>query len=750
VSRAPGDHSPGVISRLLPAPVAAVLVSLLVVLLAPPAVAGQRLSTAGQPLTAGQQLSTAGQPVTAAGQPRAAAPARPAAVSIVLDSVTPRSPDANKPSQPVTFAVTISNNTDNTYSDVELSLQRGLPIGQQQLLDAAIKQPPVTEFQVRAPLPLRQQLLPRQSLSVSYRTTANDLCLCFDGVYPYALVVRAVSDPAVGSAEVGRLQVFLPSFQHVPKPVLVGWVWPLLDVPHRALDEDVFLDEQLAGAVGPGGRLDRALRTAELVAGQVRLTLLVDPDLLDSLALMARPAGYRVRSGAATVPGTGGELAASWLARLKQLQSKHDIVLTAYADPDVNAVTRAGLKFSTALEPQVQARIAPILNGDFSSADLLTWPDGSTLTSKALDALVGGGASTVLLSDAALPGQNAAEPRPDALSPLPSAAGQAQALVTDSAIQATVARALRPGAAAANDQQTLLAQLAIRAVQQPERSHFVVIAPDRYVNPNPAVAAQTILAARGSSWGRTIALRTALQTVTPVNRGALQTGAESAAAELRPSDMAALGRIAQQVSSLNEALRDNDAAAALLGGFNNGIQRAESSAWRRDRAGGSALTRTLRNRITQLTAAVHLVQPAVGTYSLSSANSPVVVTVSNELPRPVTVRVSVAPANGVVGFRASPLEMQTIPARSIATIRIPTHVDRLGKFQVVAVLSTPDGRQLGPGVTLNLRATSIGTVTKAITIIAVSILVLALLRRLAQRVRRVRRRSGRALAGAAP
>jgi hypothetical protein len=64
------------------------------------------------------------------------------------------------------------------------------------------------------------------------------------------------------------------------------------------------------------------------------------------------------------------------------------------------------------------------------------------------------------------------------------------------------------------------------------------------------------------------------------------------------------------------------------------------------------------------------------------------------------------------------------------------------------VLSTPDGRQLGSGVTLNLRATAIGTVTKAITIIAVSILVLALLRRLVQRIRRGS--SSRALAGAAP
>ena len=142
---------------------------------------------------------------------------------------------------------------------------------------------------------------------------------------------------------------------------------------------------------------------------------------------------------------------------------------------------------------------------------------------------------------------------------------------------------------------------------------------------------------------------------------------------------------------------------------------------------------------------MHLVQPAVGTYSLSSSDSPVVVTVSNELPRPVTVQVTVAPANGVVGFRAPPVALQTIPPRSLATIRIPTHVDRLGRFQVVALLSTPDGRQLGAGVTLNLRATSIGTVTKTIAIVAISVLVLALLRRL---VRRVRHSPGRVRAGA--
>jgi hypothetical protein len=395
----------------------------------------------------------------------------------------------------------------------------------------------------------------------------------------------------------------------------------------------------------------------------------------------------------------------------------------------------------------VQSRISPTLDGDFSS-DLLTWPIGGALTNRALDALVGGGASTVLLSDSSLPGQNSADPKPDAISPLPSAAGQAVALVTDSPIEATVGRIMKLGANAAADQQLLLAQLAIRAEQDPSAGHFVVITPPRYVDADPQVAAATITSVLGTDWSAPVSLRTALSTVRPVDRGALQVTAENPSAELNPDNVAQLSAIEQQVASLNDALHDNDAAAQLLAGFTNGIRRAEASGWRTDPAGGGALVRSLQSRIDALTGSVHLVRPAVGTYSLSSSDSPVVVTVSNQLPRPVTVLVSVTPAPGVIGFEAQVMAPQTIAARSIDTIRIPTHVARVGRFQVIATLRTPDGRQLGQTVPLNLQATAIGTVTKIITVVAVTVLALALLRRLIQLVRNRRRTAGRTLVSA--
>lgn len=697
-------------------------------------------------LTAGIGSTAAASPVPSRLQPLTVT-STPGPVTVSLDSLSPRSPDARKLSQAVTVTATVTNNTDSTYSGVQFSIERGEPITQQHLLDQAISNPPDTYLDVLPPLPLAKPLLPHSSQVVVYKTAPVDLCLCYDGVYSYALVVKAPIVDGGDLIELGRTQMFVPSFQDVPKPVTVGWVWPLLDRPHRAIDDTVFTDDQLAGEISPGGRLDRALKVAELVAGKVRLALLVDPELLDSLAVMASPAGYRVKSGSTTVAGTGGALAAAWLARLKAVRSQHDMVLTAYADPDVNAVARAGMKWSTALDQQVQSRISATLDGDFSS-DLLTWPIGGALTNRALDTLVGGGASTVLLSDSSLPGQNFADPKPDAISPLPSAAGRAVALVTDGPIEATVGRIMKLGAKPAADQQLLLAQLAIRAERDPDSSHFVVITPPRFVDTDPQVAAATITSVVGTGWSAAISLRSALGTVKPVDRGALQVGAENPKAELNPADLAQLSDIEQQVASLNDALHDNDAAAELLAGFTNGIRRAEASGWRTDPAGGTALVHSLQSRIDSLTGAVHLVQPAVGSYSLSSSDSPVVVTVSNQLPRPVTVLVGVTPAAGVIGFQAQVLAPQTIAAHSIETIRIPTHVARVGRFQVIATLRTPDGRQLGQTVPLNLQATSIGTVTKIITVVAITVLALALLRRLIQLIRNRRQPAGRPLVSA--
>ena len=96
-------------------------------------------------------------------------------------------------------------------------------------------------------------------------------------------------------------------------------MWPLIDRPHRLTDDTVFSDDSLATIVGPGGRLDRALTVVERTADTVPLTLVVDPELLDELAVMAT-GKYTVDTGApgtSPVPGTGQLAADTWLQRFR-------------------------------------------------------------------------------------------------------------------------------------------------------------------------------------------------------------------------------------------------------------------------------------------------------------------------------------------------------------------------------------------------------------------------------------------------
>jgi hypothetical protein len=691
-------------------------------------------------LLAGAPLTAAAQPPASPTVPGATAPvpAAPSPITVTLNSMSPRSPDARKLTQVVTFVATLTNNTDTAYSGLRVTLERSVPIVQQSQLDAAISTPPATDTitartdDVPGPLPARG------TLTVTYKTTPDhepDMCLCQTGVYPYALVVRGKTTPDGPTDEIGRTQILVPSFPPdgpQPQPVSVAWVWPLLSRPHRAMSANVFTDDGLAGEISPGGRLDRALKVAELTQDKVRMTLVVDPDLLDSLSVMASAEPYQVVSGATTVAGAGHTLAIGWLNRLKNLQTKHDLVMTAYADPDINAVTRAGLKWSTALDPQVQARLAPSFINYTSD---LTWPADGVLTGNALDAAVAGGSATVLLSDTALPGQNNTEPRPDGVSPLPTATGKATALVTDSTLQKLAAQIFTLGALPATNQQALLAQLAIRAAQDPTVKHFAVITPGRYVDTDPVSAASTILSLVGTSWSSTMDARTAASTVAPVDRGALQIPADAPAAELSPSDMSSLRETVQRVASLRSAL-DNADASALLGGFNAAVQRAESTAWRTDRNTGAARVAQLQTRSTELTDQVHLAQPTTNKYSLSSSNSPIQVTVINDLDRPVTVRVTVSPGRGAVGFVSEPVEIARMPAHSRRPVSIPVRVSRVDKFNVVAGLSTPDGGTLGVPVELSVRVTALGGITKTVTGVAAAVLVIALLRRFVLRIRR--------------
>lgn len=675
-------------------------------------------------------------------------------VVVTVKDMSPTTPAYTDKPQPLAITLSLTNTTDRTLYNVSIDVERDAPVSQEARLEELIAKPaPSSDNNALSPLPAIWVgvLDAHETLTLApYKTTTslhNDgkgICLCFEtggGVYPINFTVNAAADPDASTTEVGFGQTYLPAFKDRPKPVQVSWVWPLIDRPHRLADDKPFINDDLATSVSPGGRLDRALQVVEKVAPSVHLTLLIDPELIDELATMSQP--YTVESGNKTIPGKGTQAARAWLARLKAVITSTEVSLTPYADPDLSALSRAGLDWTDSLGPTQQSRLLSGLG--LLPGGSVVWPPGGMITSSALgEVLSRGSPSVVILSDIALPGVRHVTPRPDALAQLPAQYGVSGtfAAVTDGTVQSLAGKALRSNGSAGAALPELASELAVRAAEQPDHPHYVVITADRHVDVQPQRAERTLRDTARASWSTSLNLNEAIHTVAPVDHGQLVE--PTGPAQLPGVDVNAAVRATQFIHSFGSVLSSGD-ANTILGGLPAAIQRAASAAWISDPAGGTAFAGRLDALVGSLQRGVYISRPSRGTYTLASSDAPLPITVVNTLQVDVHVRVRVTAANDVAGFRADDSRVVTIPAASPTTptrdtLKIGTHVQRAGTFQVNAVLLTPGGDQLGSFVPLSIHSTALGTVGVIITAVAGGVLVLALAIRVVRRVRARARR----------
>lgn len=675
--------------------------------------------------------ATAGQPLTAD------------SVKLSVLRVTPSTPALSHTPQPLTVVLELTNTTDQSIAAVTVDGERGDPINNQQALDQAIAkpQPPEAElagkFDAVDKLPVTAALGPRGKAVVSYRSSTDiptdaGLCLCHDAIYPLYFIVHTV-DAFGGDTVVGSGQTYLPAFKDKPRPVQVSWVWPIIDRPHRLIGDTAFTDDELAFSVS-SGRLDRVLRVVEQAGKVVPMTLIIDPELIDELAVMSS-GPYQYRSAGKAVPGTGSSAAAAWLSRLRAALRANPAIavdLTPPADPDVESLTEHGLAWSLKLGELAQARVAEALGGHPTSSDV-TWPADGSLSNDTLDTLVRQGTRTVILSDTSLPGPKQPGPPRNALASLQTPAGQVFAAVTSSSIQRYVGPALAVGGIGAAAVPDLVAEVAIRAAQDPTTSHYVLITAPRAIDPS-RTAAQAIIATAHAFWSSPLPVGAAVPpAVVPGDHGALQPPAPGAPA-LSPLTITAAQDLGRVVPALTTMLSSAD-AATLLGALPEAVQRAESTSWRGDPAAAAGYVDQLGKRIDAIESGVEILKPSSGTYTLASSNSPLPVTIVNHLNVAVSVRVRVTPVNGLPGFSATELGVQTIAARDRLPLHIPTHVVRTGRFVVQAALYTPSDLPIGDPVDLSVHSTALGSIGVIITIAAAAVLVLALLMRLIRRVR---------------
>ncbi len=679
-------------------------------------------------------------PVGAASRPAPRLTAK--SVTMTVEDVTPSTPRPSHTKQPLTVVLSLHNNTTRKLR-VEVAADRGDPIGSQAELNMAFarRAAPSPDLVAHVGTEAPVTLLPASTLDVVFRTTTDiprdaAICLCHDAIYPLYFTATTVSG---SRAVVGTTQTYLPVFgKATPQPVLVGWVWPLLDRPHRltepATGTQTFLDDDLATEVADGGRLDKMLSVVERVAGRVDLTIVLDPNLVDELAVMSE-GSYLVQAPAATgtspatVAGSGTGAAAAWLQRLRAVLDQHpnlEIDFTPYADPDVESLNEHDLSWTgNLLSPTARSRVTTALGGRTPPHDI-AWPVGQTLSAGTLSDLTRQGARTVILDAATLSGTARAR-RENSLAPLRTPSGSVLAAVTSAGIQRYVSRVLEPGGPGIGELPQLVSAVAIRAVQSLDTSRFVVITASRYLDPDTTTAVRAILTTADTTWSRPLALRAATTTVATVDRGAVHRRRNTP--QLPGATLASIDYVSQSLPGMRSMFSRAN-ATALLGPLPAAMQRAESSALLDEPARSITQSALLEDQVRRLLDGVTLVQPANGTYTLTSSDSFVPITVKNTLGVGVRVRVSAHALNQLPGLTADTLPVQAIAARSTEQVNIPTHIVRTGRIDMVVQLSTPRGMPLGgvPKV-LTVRGTALGTVGVAITTTAGVVLVLALVLR---------------------
>jgi hypothetical protein len=703
------------------------------------------------------------------------------------------------PGATVTVTGTLVNSGSTPITDLSVRLQRGDVLTSRAEL-AALTQDPDPATTVEPPfLEVPGELAAGAELEFSYNLAAEALHIDRDGVYPVLLNVNgAVRDPDGGSERrrVGELPTYV-----VQQPVLpagrtaVAWLWPLVERTHRS-PSGRFADDDLTAVISDGGRLDRALAVIERLPDTqapgapapvpaLQVTLAIDPALIEELQIMA--AGSYVVGEDGT--GSGTEAATAFLERLTAVADEHPVVALPYGDVDADALQASGLADvltrslpgtpgGTAQDPPgnddggaaagpsapagstgttaPEAETSHVGAGAAILADALdvqprtdlAWAAGGSLRSDTLATLQAGGLRTVVLGTSGLTAGDAAVgltgPTAAAHTTVTTASGTLPALVADPALGTVVGAAEQAPGGERLAEQRYLAELAVIGLQAPAGTEqTVLVAAPRDVEAGPEGA------------GAMMADTTALPWLRPATLDELAAGPGTTAGELQdPVDVIHLDPAGLSAVTTGVASRDDlagaiaDDADVALRGYDAAVSRTTSVAWRADPEGFRGAAGELTATMDRLRSQVTLLAPADGTYSLASSDSPLVLTVRNDLPVAVEVRLEVR-ARGNRGLSIEDIGLQNLAPGERTTLTVPTDVRQSGGFAVTAQLTTPSGGPLGAEIQLQVKSTAYGPISLIITIGAAALLGLLFLRRLVNFVLR-RRRASREQAAAGP
>ena len=728
-------------------------------------VSPSRMSAATVPSTSGQHRYDDPSPSPS---PGAALPLR--------ISVTTLAPRAPRPGGLLQVTGTITNVGTQEVREVRLRLRVGDRINNRADLHAADAQrPPTVRRDGTSTDPVARDLAPGARTTFDLRTTVANLALGELGVYP--LDVEAVGLLPEGFVRVGLAPTWLPWFAAEPvRPSPVAVVLPLVDTPRRTPD-DVQFDDTLAATLAPTGRLGRVLAVAQAAStGQcdppalasppttpvtpptalqaaraaakaaaaraaercaaAPVTLVVDPDLLDTVSSMTRP--YLVRTqGTRTEPGTGTAAAKGWLATLRAVTASTPPVTLPFADPDIDALTRGAPGLSDLAQAVSLGR--GVVRDVLGTPPLATvaLPPAGPVTPAAVDALTADGTRALVLSPSAFPGgDRVANPTLGARTPLPpSVSGSpVDALVVDDGMSQLLAGgdvpARGPEMTSRLVEQRFLVETAIVAAERPgAEPRTFLLSPARRGSLDVGVITAALRDLGRVPWLCPVLLADVVAGSehcpgqSPVahidERPQLRTDASG---QLSAAYLAGIARNRDGGGQLVDAVLVPDAATSVIRSrLRRGVARAESSAWQGDPAGARRSAASLDGFVSDLLDNVSV--RGGGRLLLTSTKGTLTVVLQNTLRTEVQCRVRFSSPTAKLSTAETGL-ITVGPGKAVqASVRAAARTS--GQFVVLAQMIDRDGRPFGPPARVVVRSTRYGALALGVTGLAAAVLLLA-------------------------
>jgi hypothetical protein len=587
-------------------------------------------------------------------------------------------------------------------------------------------------------------------------------------------VLGVPPEPAADSSSDALADVVPPD---TSKPVRLTMMWPLGDRPRLAAGAPGgttpvrLLDDELAGSLATGGRLDVLLSSVDFATnpsvdpgGQVRsaLCLAVDPDLL--VTVNAMTGGYVVNDGpdigpaTPTHPGTGQDAAVNWLNRLRVLAQRLCVAPANYAHADLDALHRVGDQGLSAIATNGAGDIVDQLLGITSTRGATLVGDGQ-LTDPAIRLLSAQG-PTVAIAAADLVGQDPADGEPagtdtDAVRYTPEVvaapfdpivgaalAGAGTAPWSPSYLDPALEVPVNRDSEVARRQDALGSLLWRGLAPDAEPRTQILMPPMEWsLRADDAAAILTTVATT---------IRAGLAAPRPLT-AVIAEGSAVPQQNSRPlpDDTGGnpRGRFSDAVTSgiaettgrlwgLTAALTTDDRTGLSGTGYTAPLRedmlRALSQSVPPAARNGLAQQRldTVSNTVRDLFNAVTIVNPG-GSYTLATERSPLPLALRNDLPVPIRVRLLVDAPPGMTVTDMGEIELPP----GYLPLQVPVEVHFTQRVAVDVALRTADGLQLGEPVRLSVHSNAYGQVLFFITLSVGAVLVALAGRRLWHRFR---------------